>query len=174
MRIRLFLLLVLVATLIPGANLAATPAAGTVSPLSPKVSWTGGPFVTSNPSTLITSDPRTLCLAVDPACDRFALTIVPATGNFTVDIAITTASTSDDFDLYVFAADGRRVASSTSEGGNERVTLANPAAGTYTVGVLAWLVEPGATYSGTATLTSGATVTPSPDSVEWNYNPEAP
>ena len=50
-------------TLIPAAvSQAATPAAGTVSPAATTTSWTGGPFITSNPSGL--------CLAVDPSCDR--------------------------------------------------------------------------------------------------------
>ena len=65
--------------LLPAAANAAAPAAGSVSPVAPSSSWTGGPFVTSNPSGM--------CFAVDPACDSYALTIVPpASGSYTVEI----------------------------------------------------------------------------------------
>jgi len=43
------------------ASQAATPSAGTLSPATVSSTWTGGPFLTSNPSGL--------CFAVDPSCD---------------------------------------------------------------------------------------------------------
>ena len=54
MRARLLLLGLLVGlmALLPAAVHAAVPAAGTVSPATPTSSWTGGPFLTSNPSGL--------------------------------------------------------------------------------------------------------------------------
>ncbi len=82
MRSHLLLAAALVAVgLIPGSGLAATPVGGTVSPTVSTTSWTGGPFLTSNPSGV--------CLGVDPACDCYSLTVVPpATGSYTVEIAI--------------------------------------------------------------------------------------
>jgi hypothetical protein len=147
---------------------AAVPASGTVSPTSPAVTWTGGPFLVSNPSGV--------CLtSLDPGCDSFALTIEPpATGTYTVDVAVAADAQGGDYDLYVYGPDGRRVASSATESGNEKVTLTNPAAGRYRVGVVAWLVPLGGTYSGSATLNAAATVTPSRDSVLWNYDASAP
>ena len=101
MRARLLLLGLLVGlmALLPAAVHAAVPAAGTVSPATPTSSWTGGPFLTSNPSGL--------CLAVDPSCDTYALTITPpATGNYTVEITTTPSSEGDDYDLYVKGPSG--------------------------------------------------------------------
>jgi len=147
MRLRLPLLGLIVGlvALLPASSHAATPATGTVSPVAPSTSWTGGPFLTSNPSGL--------CFSIDPACDTYALTIVPpATGSYTVEIAITPSAEGDDYDLYVNGPGGERVGSSTSPTGHEKVVLSNPAGGTYTVSTLAWLVTPGGTTTGNATL----------------------
>jgi hypothetical protein len=154
------------ATFIGSAH-SAVPASGTVSSDSPTAAWKGGPFATSNPSGL--------CVSGDPACDRYSLNIeAPAAGDYRVDIAISTAP-GNDFDLYVYDAAGRRVASSATESGNEKVTLENPAAGTYSVRVLAWLVSPGATYDGTATFAGGAAPVPTdPRSVKWAYDKSKP
>src|SRR5215210_5780061 len=168
MRARVLLLgLVLGLTaLVPVAN-AAAPAAGTVSPVAPTSSWTGGPFVTSNPSGV--------CFVADPACDAYALTIVPpASGNYTVEITTTPSAEGDDYDLYVNNSAGQRVGSSTTDGGHERVVLTNPPGGTYTVNTLAWLVQPGGTYQGKATLGVGAAApTTEPGSVRYTYDPNA-
>jgi hypothetical protein len=155
---------------VAGAN-AANPAGGTVSGGSTTATWTGGPFLTSNPN------PLGLCVDGDPACDRHSLTIQPSGGAFNVQIAITPSSAGDDYDFFVENAAGTRIASSASSGGSESVILANPAAGTYTVRVLGWAVVPGGTYSGTATLTpvtGGGGGTTDPNSVKWNYDPAGP
>src|SRR5215210_4476764 len=168
MRARVLLLgLVLGLTaLVPVAN-AAAPAAGTVSPVAPTSSWTGGPFVTSNPSGV--------CFVADPACDAYALTIVPpASGNYMVEITTTPSAEGDDYDLYVNNSAGQRVGSSTTDGGHEKVTLSNPPGGTYTVNTLAWLVQPGGTYQGKATLAvSSAPPTSDPGNVLYSYDPNA-
>ncbi|MDQ3668814.1 MAG: PPC domain-containing protein [Actinomycetota bacterium] len=138
------------AAFLPSAASAAVPSSGTVGPATSSVAWKGGPFVTSNPSGV--------CLtSLDPACDTFSLTIVPPAlgAEYSVDIGITASAGANDFDLYVYGPDGKRVASSATESGNEKVTLANPVGGTYKVRVIAWFVEPGATYDGAATLTTG-------------------
>ncbi len=130
--------------LAPAAAPAASPSGGTVSPASPSTSWSGGPFVVSNPAA---------CLPVDAGCDRFALTVVPpATGSYVVAISTEPAADGDDYDLFVFDAAGNEVGSSASSGGRERVSLIDPAAGTYTVEVQAFLVAPGSTYQGAAAL----------------------
>jgi hypothetical protein len=157
---------VLVVGLLPGGGAAAVPAGGTLSPTTSTTSWAGGPFLTSNPSGV--------CLAGDPACDRYSLTIVPPpSGSYTVDIALTPSSEGDDYDLYVTGPDGSTVASSTSSGGHEAVTLTNPAAGTYSVNTLVWLVAPGGTYTGSATMKVGSTAPPASGSVLYNYDPAA-
>jgi hypothetical protein len=161
-------LLALTALVLPGIGASAVPNAGTVSPLTPTARWSGGPFFTSNPAG---------CLPViDPSCDSYALTISPpATGNSTVDIVVSTANgADDDFDVFVYSPSGARVGSSTNGGTPpEKVTLDNPVAGTYTVQVQAWLVNPGATYNAVATLTSSTSVANDTSSVLWNFDKNA-
>ena len=96
MRVRLRLLgfVVCLMAFLPALAQAAVPTGGTVSPLSKTASWTGGPFVVSNPAGV--------CLGIEPSCDTYSLTIVPpSTGNYTVEIAITPSAEGDDYDLYV-------------------------------------------------------------------------
>jgi hypothetical protein len=158
--------LVLAAALLPGSGIAATPAAGTVSPTSTTTTWKGGPFVVSTPQ-YGTSE------CTDVTCDVYKLTIVPqATGSTTVTIE-TSMAAGNDIDLYVYDPAGRRVGSSAGETGNERVVLNDPPAGTYTVRVLPWLVEPLATFDGKATMTNSLVPT-TKDSTLWAYDRSAP
>ena len=153
--------------LLPAVADAAAPAAGTVSPVAPSSNWTGGPFVTSNPSGV--------CLVVDPSCDNYSLTIVPpAAGSYTVEITTTPSAEGDDYDLFVNGPGGERVGSSTSAGGHEKVVLTNPPGGSYTVSTLAWLVQPGGSYQGKATMSVGAPPAPvDTGSVRYSYDPAA-
>src|SRR5687767_6762777 len=153
----------------PGSAGGAVPASGSVSPAATTVTWKGGPFFSTNPSGV--------CAAgVDPSCDTYSLTVVPpASGNFTVEITTVGSGAEDDYDLYVFGPSGAPAGSSLSSGGApERVVLENPGAGTYRVSVLAYLVAPGGTYDGKATLS----VLPAPQtdskSVKWSYDTFAP
>jgi hypothetical protein len=163
-----FLVLAVVATIGSGSASGATPAGGSVSPAATTVSWKGGPFLTSNPSGICVGP-------ADPSCDTFALTIAPPlSGNFTVEITTTPSASGDDYDLYVYGPTGAPAGSSTSSGGNERVVLENPSAGTYRVTVLAWLVAPGGTYDGKATLNVLPPAQSDPKAVKWSYDPFAP
>ena len=104
---------------------AATPAAGAVSQATPQTSWTGGPLTPTAANTC--SGPN------NPQCDNYKLTIVPPSYAFKVDITLTVQPT-DDYDLEVYGPDGSLVANSGNSAGQaEKVTLANPASGTYTV-----------------------------------------
>ena len=151
-----------------GTASSAVPAGGTVSPAATTATWKGGPFFTSNPSGVCVGP-------ADPSCDTYSLTIVPpATGSFTVEITTTPSSSGDDYDLYVYSPTGATVGSSTSSGGAERVVLENPMAGTYRVTVLAWLVAPGGTYDGRATLGVLPPTQSDPKSVKWTYDAFAP
>jgi hypothetical protein len=104
------------------ASNAATPGSGTVSATSPS-SWSGA-FMTPTASSNCGG-------ASNPACDNFRLTIQPPAGSFRVDIKL---QPTGDWDLQVYAPNGA-LAGSSGNGPNqlETVTLANPAAGTYTV-----------------------------------------
>ncbi len=64
-------LLALAGWLMPSHTVhAATPETGTVSESAPSVTWTGGPFATSNGGTCSPATTDT-----DPACDNFYLTV---------------------------------------------------------------------------------------------------
>jgi pre-peptidase len=162
-------LCVLAVAVLAAASDGATPAGGPVSPAATTTSWQGGPFLVPNP-TGVCAD------AVTPGCDNYSLTITaPPTGAYTVDISTNPSSADDDYDLYVYAPDGRKVGSSASASGREQVTLDSPAAGTYTVQVVAFMVNPGDTYTGTATMTvAPPPVTPDPSSVQWAWDASKP
>jgi hypothetical protein len=136
----------LLSVCIPMAGWAATPATGSVSSSS-SASWQGGPFLLSNPASCPGSG-TTL-----PGCDVFSLTVAPpSTGHYTVEISTSTASSADDYDLYVYDSAGTLIDSSASSGGQEGVTLSDPPAGTYRVVAQVFLVVPGSTYQGKAVL----------------------
>lgn len=137
---------VLLAVLVPMAAWAATPTAGTVSSSS-GASWQGGPFVLSNPAACTGTSPAL------PGCDTYSLTVSPPSmGHYTVEVSLSTASSSDDYDLYVYDAAGNVVDSSATSGGQEGVTLSDPPAGTYKVVAQVFLVVPGSSYQAKAAL----------------------
>jgi len=162
-------LCVLAVAVLAAASDGATPAGGTVSPAATTTSWQGGPFVVPNP-TGVCAD------AVTPGCDNYSLTISPPpSGAYTVDISTNPSSADDDYDLYVYSPNGTKVGSSASASGHEQVTLNSPAAGTYTVQVVAFMVSPGDTYTGTASMTvAPPPVTPDPSSVQWAWDASKP
>src|SRR5690348_10294430 len=133
---------------------AATPTGGTLnSPAaagqSSSVTWSGGPY------TGATADPS-VCTTV--TCDIYTLNLnVPATfyssnPNYTIQVGINWASSTNDFDLYVHDSSGNVVCSSGQ--GNTNFELADCgqlAAGAYTVQVVAFTTV-SASYNGNATL----------------------
>jgi hypothetical protein len=159
----------LATVVLPTTSNGATPTAGTVSPTSTSASWTGGPFLVPNPSDVCVG-------TVTPGCDTYSLTIAPpATGDYSVRIAVAPGAPDDDYDLFVNGPDGTEVGNSSTASGSEAVTLDNPVAGTYTVAVAAFMITPGDTYQGTATLTvAPPPVTPDPTSVQWSWDPKKP
>ncbi|HEX3129689.1 MAG TPA: PKD domain-containing protein [Thermoanaerobaculia bacterium] len=139
------------ALLVPALAQAASPASGTLSQSNPVVTWTGGPLV---PSAAACTGPE------DPACDHFALEIVPppGPGGFTVRITLTPL---DDWDLSVYDPAGSGEGTSGNPPGiAEIVVLSNPVAGVHTVSGAPFAV--GAPYSATAVLESGAAPPPPP------------
>jgi hypothetical protein len=158
-----------VAVLLPGAATSAVPASGTVSSASTSVTWQGGPAVVSNPSGVCVG-------GVDVTCDRFLLTITPpATGNYSVQIRLSTPNSGDDWDLYVSGPDGTSESSTSPAGSAELVTLNNPAAGTWHVYGNPWLVDAGSTYGASATMEVGKVYPPSSTgSVLYDFDAAAP
>jgi hypothetical protein len=158
----------LAAVVLPTAE-GATPAAGTVSTTATSTSWTGGPFLVPNPSGVCVG-------TVTPGCDTFSLTIAPpASGTYSVNVAVSPSTPDDDYDLYVYRPDGAEAGNSATASGSESVTLDNPAAGTYSVVVVAFMINPGDTYQGTAKLTvAPPPVANDPTSVQWSFDPSKP
>jgi hypothetical protein len=147
------------ATLLAAPLFAATPPSGIISPASPTISWTGGPFLAPNVVGCFST------LGIDPICDEFKLTIVPPKQDFVVTVRIT-GRMGDDIDLFVNDPNGNTIAMSTTSGAVEEVLLVNPAAGTYTVVVQPFLVVPTvSTYSGFAAIGS-----PPHDVLSNSYN----
>ncbi len=92
--------------------------------------------------------------------EEFPFTIAPNEENAKVEVAISWASTDDDFDLYVYRVeengDQTEVGSSASVGGtgnSEVATVVNPGAGDYVAIVDNYIVAPPADFSGTIDFT---------------------
>ncbi|TLZ44130.1 MAG: hypothetical protein E6K19_05425, partial [Methanobacteriota archaeon] len=147
-------LVLVVSTVSPPAQ-GANPSNGRVSPTSPSATWAGAFF-----AVMSTAVPEACPPATDPLneqCDHFFLTVdVPAdfwtlhSGG--VSILITWASADNDFDLYVYNADGTQVGSSAAGGTtSEQASVGFPAPGTYEVRVVAFLVV-ASDYQGSAAL----------------------
>lgn len=149
---------------------AASPSSGTIGPASASLGWQGQSYAAA-----ATADPG-LCppKEIDTqnlVCDHFALTVAvdsaywdTHTGSAGVEIAW--ASSSNDFDLYVFDANGNEVASSARGGTTfERASIVRPS-GTYEVVVVPFTVV-GSAYTGSASFVSqdGAPPATSP---KWN------
>src|SRR5690242_17827 len=154
--------------------LAASPAGGTVSPSSPVVTYTGGPFLGINQTD--SADSATItCTPVTP-CDDFALAISLPTGDpnsyiFNVTVSwtdrATPTSAHNDFDVFVYDANGNLVSS------NSGATSSNPenvsisvTGGSYKIRVLPFDVNTtatgGDTYNATVTLSTVAGAPPFP------------
>jgi hypothetical protein len=136
---------------------AASPPSGSVSPDSPSLKWSGGPFAAANPVGCFSVS------GIDPTCDRFSLTIVPPKSkDYVVRVRVSAATASDpaighdDLDLFVRNPNNQTIATSGTSGGVEEVLLFNPPGGTYTVIVQPFLVIPGATYTGVASIGDAA------------------
>jgi len=154
--------------------LAASPTGGTVSPASPVVTYTGGPFLGIN-ETGIADSATITCTPVTP-CDDFALAISLPTGDpnsyfFNVTVSwtdrATPTSAHNDFDVFVYDANGNLVS------GSSGATSANPEnvsvsvrSGSYKIRVLPFDVNTtatgGDTYNATVTLSTVAGAPPFP------------
>jgi hypothetical protein len=144
---------------------AATPGSGSLSSVQPDITWSGKPGqVTAN----------TTCGGPNnSSCDNFLLTITPPSWAFSVDITATPSGL-DDYDLEVYDSAGHLVGNSGQPPGTaERVTLVNPAAGTYTVSVVNYVgLLP---YAGQAKiLAQGANGTSSATSLGFAVYPAPP
>jgi len=141
-----------VATALSSGAVASTPSTSTLSDPAgggtSTTTWTGGPY------TGAVLDPAT---CTDATCDTHEVALnVPAeyweTHEGAVSVNISWGSSAEDYDLYVYDADGNQIASSAAGGTTkEQVDLGMLEPGSYTVQVVPYLTA-GSTYEGTATL----------------------
>src|SRR5207253_9080327 len=93
---------------------ATTPSSGTISPASPTLSFTGGPFAASNPLDQTGSQPP--ACAQDITCSQFVMTVsIPATDfnsyrarvtlSWTNSGTTTLGNDSSDYDMYIYTPD---------------------------------------------------------------------
>jgi hypothetical protein len=137
---------------------ASSPASGHLMKTQRRLSWSGGPFVLSEPNYLASG-----CAAgrQDPICDHFALTVHLGDGAL-IEVSITTPNPNpdegiqpldgDDYDLFVYAPTGGLIAEAANTRGNERVVFRHRSIYTgkpYEVRVNPWFVAPLSRYTGT-------------------------
>src|SRR3954451_16892688 len=129
---------------------ASSPTEGSVSDISPSVSWGGGPFVAPNPTAQASGLPD--CTAPS-SCDDFTLRVSAPAGygeTHALKIDVTWPHTGADFDVYVLDGSGNPVGQAASSADPEEVVLP-PTTGTYTVRVVPFLPL-GQSYPAKATL----------------------
>lgn len=157
MRFSLYLALALLT--FPLTVFAASPPSGDLSSNQSEATWSGGPFVASNPGTtggLVKQGP---CEPGQPACDTYRLT-VSGSGIKQVLIAIAPGAgfEADDYDLFVYNDQGTIIASDATADGFESVVIDPTTSSWFEVRVQPYLVAVGSTYSGVAQPVRGQPV----------------
>lgn len=133
-----------------GAALAASPGSASIGP-GGSISWTGQSYLagaTASPSA---------CGVTNTLCDHFALSVGETSTYWSshtggVTVSITWASSSDNFDLYLYKGSALVGSSARSSSTSESV-FAKSAAGSYSVLVVPKLVSSSG-YTGHATFSS--------------------
>jgi len=169
-------LLVGILTLAPAAH-AATPAtraatasAGTISPGSPSLTYTGGPFSTPNQTGQLVTPPTCNGTAADQCDVRMLNVDTSAAGadyatTHSVSVSVSWPDTTDEFDIYVQDTGGNVIASAFS-GTDPQVAYFPAATGAYTVTVVPSIVKPtdqnnmGEPFTATITLARNPSDTP--------------
>jgi CARDB/Bacterial pre-peptidase C-terminal domain len=131
----------------------STPSSGTVTDTSGAKTWTGGPFVTANPTAQAGSPDCTL----PQSCDDYALTVATPAGygdTNNLKISVNWSNTAADFDVYLLDSTGATVASAASSSDPE-VMVVPPTTGTYTVRVVPF-APLGQSYTATAAMVAKA------------------
>jgi len=141
---------------------AATPDAGTVSTTSPSLTWEGQHYAAA-----ASVDSAACLMPLSEVCDVFTLNAdVPATTWDTntggIEVTVTWADASNDFDLYIYDAEGNQVASSAAGGTTFETAVISEPVGEYTVNVLPFAVVDSG-YTGAATLSTNASSPTGPE-----------
>jgi hypothetical protein len=131
----------------------STPSSGTVTDTSGAKTWTGGPFVTANPTAQAGAPDCT----VPQSCDDYALTVATPAGygdTNNLKISVSWPNSAADFDVYLLNSAGATVASAASSSDPE-VMVIPPTSGTYTVRVVPF-APLGQSYSASAAMVTKA------------------
>jgi len=157
---------ILVMSLAGAAMAATTPSSATLTPSNPAVSFTGGPFAVSNPSSPLGSTPP---VCADQTCGQFAMTIaIPPSDSraYKANLSVawsnsgttTQGGTTSDFDVYVYSPDvtGTKVAQGGGATNPEQASFGVPN-GTYTIYVVPYDVSPSVTFNATVSIEPIAT-----------------
>src|ERR671915_20562 len=142
---------------------AADPNQGTVSLEQTNTGWNGKEYATGATSVPESRSAQVVCaVPTDDLCDHFDLTAdIDAshweTHNGGVEVLISWASETDDFDLYVYDAAGNVVGSAANAGTSSERVFIEDATGEYKVRVVPWDVTDSG-YAGGAWIESRADV----------------
>ena len=148
--------------------LAAAPAratfsgSGTLSPLAPTLTYSGGTYLVSNPTPVVSSAGGISFTPVctDELCDRFALTVAAIPDDYAaahpgdrINFKIQWVNASADFDLWIYDSTGTTVLTrSASSADPEMASLPiEPGTTKYMVRVVPYTVT-GDTFTGTIAL----------------------
>ena len=141
---------------------ATSPASGTVSPASPTLTYTGGPFPISNPSSP-TGDNPPAC--VEGTCSVFTLNVsIPSTDfnsyKATLTVGWTNSGTTTlggattDYDVYIYSPDVTTEVGRAASQANPEVAVFNvQPGGSYEIWVDPFDVSPSVAFTATVTLT---------------------
>ena len=128
----------------------SVPSNGTISPASPTLTYTGGPFVAPN----VTAQAGTVNCTVPMSCDDFALTVSMSPGPNPdpakrVKISVGWPVSSADFDVYIFQ--GTTVVASSASSADPEVVVLPAVSASYTIRVVPF-APAGQSYTATVTL----------------------
>ena len=139
---------------------------GVLSPTNPSLSYNGGPFAASNP-TSPTGDTPPVCTTTTP-CDQYALKITIPAGDTTAYKATVTIGWTNapggvsDFDVYVYKSDGVTQVARAGSSKNPETLSFKAVTGDYNVIVVPYSVQPTVTFTGGIALTVGTVGGPNP------------
>jgi choice-of-anchor B domain-containing protein len=142
---------------------AADPTEGTVSLEQTNTGWNGKEYANGLTSVPESKSAQVACaVPTDDLCDHFDLTadIDPAhweSNNGGVEVVISWADETDDFDLYVYDSAGNTVGSAANAGTTSERVFIDDASGDYQVRVVPWDVTDSG-YAGGARVESRAQV----------------
>ncbi len=136
---------------------AAVPSSGTLTPGTPLLGYTGGPYTGANPSINVQDEPD--CDLVPNTCDDYLLTVdvdqayIDANPTAVITIKVEWPNSANDFDLFVQNPNTGTTIQRSASSADPEIVILNPTVGTtsYRVRTLVYAVA-NETLTGTITL----------------------